>query len=460
MGSNSEVDFSASVFDEDIFRYHVSLLRSGKLHQGNGEHSLTPIVASCVFAHASGLDQTTQFGMLAGLYCKLGGAKASIDNDPRIFFNVTPPSSTFICGSQGSGKSHTLACTLENCLIPCKVGRLPSPLTAIVFHYDTFISDNMGSPCEAAFLATHSELEVRVLCSPTNLRTIKGTYSRFNIDVAPLELDQEHINTQRMLDLMAVGQDDGPMPLYMHIVKRILREMRIAQQENETGFDYQGFKRRLMTSNLTPSQLEPLSQRLETLESFMPRSQTGNEGVTNGRKPRGRIWEPKQDTSIGRVMALDEAHKYMNNSVAARGFTGTLLSAVRLQRHLGVRMIISTQEPTISTALLNLCSTTIVHRFSSPEWLRVLRRHLAGATENHVAARDESSNSDEKTQSLFDQIVELGVGEALIFSPSAIVGASGPGGGRITFTRLGSGRVHVKIRQRLTCDGGKSVISL
>ena len=150
----------------------------------------------------------------------------------------------------------------------------------------------------------------------------------------------------------------------------------------------------------------------------------------------------------------------MNNSVAARGFTGTLLSAVRLQRHLGVRMIISTQEPTISTALLNLCSTTIVHRFSSPEWLRVLRRHLAGATENHVAARDESSNSDEKTQSLFDQIVELGVGEALIFSPSAIVGASGPGGGRITFTRLGSGRVHVKIRQRLTCDGGKSVISL
>jgi hypothetical protein len=96
-----------------------------------------------------------------------------------------------------------------------------------------------------------------------------------------------------MLDLMAVGQDDGPMPLYMHIVKRILREMRIAQQENETGFDYQRFKRRLMTSNLTPSQLEPLSQRLETLESFMPKSQTGNEGVTNGRKPRGPIWEPK-----------------------------------------------------------------------------------------------------------------------------------------------------------------------
>lgn len=69
--------------------------------------------------------------------------------------------------------------------------------------------------------------------------------------------------------------------------------MRIAQQENETGFDYQGFKRRLMSSNLTPSQLEPLRQRLETLESFMPNSQTGKVGVTNGKKPRGSIWEPK-----------------------------------------------------------------------------------------------------------------------------------------------------------------------
>lgn len=153
------------------------------------------------------------------------------------------------------------------------------------------------------------------------------------------------------------------------------------------------------------------------------------------------------------------AVQYINNSIEARGFTETLLSAIQLQRHLGVQMIISTQEPTISTALLNLCSTTIVHRFSSPEWLRVLQRHLTGATENHHASRDEIGDN-ERPQSLFNRIVQLGVGEALIFSPSAIVGINGPGGGRTTFTRLGSGRVHVKVRQRLTCDGGKSVISL
>ena len=56
----------------------------------------------------------------------------------------------------------------------------------------------------------------------------------------------------------------------------------------------------------------------------------------------------------------------MNSSAEASVFTDTLLSVVRLQRHMGVRVIVSTQEPTISTDLLNLCSVTIVHRFTSP----------------------------------------------------------------------------------------------
>ena len=76
-----------------------------------------------------------------------------------------------------------------------------------------------------------------------------------------------------MLDLMAVGQGDGPMPLYMHTIKRILREMRIQQQIIGAGFDYPEFRQRVFDAGLTPPQLEPLKQRLETLESFMPQDQ-------------------------------------------------------------------------------------------------------------------------------------------------------------------------------------------
>lgn len=59
------------------------------------------------------------------------------------------------------------------------------------------------------------------------------------------------------------------MPLYFHVVTRILKEMRIKQQQTGGHFDYGTFKRALATEGLTGGQLGPLGQRLETLESFM-----------------------------------------------------------------------------------------------------------------------------------------------------------------------------------------------
>lgn len=78
-----------------------------------------------------------------------------------------------------------------------------------------------------------------------------------------------------MLDLMAVNRDGGPMPLYLHAVYRILREMRIEQQEKGIAFRYANFKERVAQAEMTPAQLSPLTQRLETLESFMPNTETG-----------------------------------------------------------------------------------------------------------------------------------------------------------------------------------------
>lgn len=74
---------------------------------------------------------------------------------------------------------------------------------------------------------------------------------------------------------MAVSRGDGPMPLYLHAVNRILREMRIEQQEMGTGFSYAIFKDRIDETEMSPAQLSPLAQRLDTLESFMPNTQTG-----------------------------------------------------------------------------------------------------------------------------------------------------------------------------------------
>lgn len=57
----------------------------------------------------------------------------------------------------------------------------------------------------------------------------------------------------------------------------------------------------------------------------------------------------------------------MNDTASADSLADSLLTVVRKQRHMGARVIVATQEPTISQKFLDLCSTTIVHRFSSPK---------------------------------------------------------------------------------------------
>lgn len=74
---------------------------------------------------------------------------------------------------------------------------------------------------------------------------------------------------------MAVSSiQGGGIPLYLHVVSRILRDMRIAQQQTNSAFDYKAFKTAISKESLTEGQLLPLQQRLETLESFMVTEQT------------------------------------------------------------------------------------------------------------------------------------------------------------------------------------------
>lgn len=468
-----------------------------------------------------------QYGLLAG-------DASDSESDELFYYNVAAPSSIFICGSQGSGKSHTLSCLLENSLFPSVANELPRPLTGIVFHYDTFINDNRGSPCEAAYLSTNPAVRVRVLCAPTNVATIRRTYAGLpNVTIEPLSIREQDLTTKRMMDLMAVKKGET-MPLYMHVVNRILRELRLKQQQMGGSFDYRAFKAMLAQEDLTDSQRVPLTQRLETLESFMaPPQEFASHKKKKGTivavaKPAGNDWTPQvgqltvvdlscpcvapegacalfniclslfleQDAQrVGRIVALDEAHKYMNDSGEASALTEQLLATIRLQRHLGARVVISTQEPTVSPRLLDLCSVTVVHRFTSPEWLRALRRHLAGAEETAgMLARaaggaggagsgsGDSSDSGvddvldglveavgtmdlkgpgatmgrkQAAASLFAQIVELRVGEALVFSPNAVLGVGGDGAAR----KLGSGMLKVHVRNRVTEDGGRSVMA-
>lgn len=325
------------------------------------------------------------------------------------------------------------------------------------------------------------------------------------------------------VDLMAV-KEGGSMPLYLHVVNRILRDLRLEQQRMGSSFQYAAFKRMIEAEPLSMAQQGPLIQRLDTLQSFLVQEQVQNLSQTSQRQT-GNKWTPQpgqltivdlscpcvtaetacslfniclslfleQDTSVGRVVALDEAHKYMNDSAEAVTLTDQLLATIRLQRHLGTRVVISTQEPTISPKLLDLCSVTIVHRFTSPDWLQALQRHLAGVSavpqaaneddvdrgdegeveqlargmetlcvngkEGRLARGMETLRVDGKAHgvamAVFAQIVQLRVGEALLFAPSAVLEMDR--GNRIR--RLNDGVLKVRVRERITTDGGRSVMA-
>ena len=118
--------------------------------------------------------------------------------------------------------------------------------------------------------------------------------------------------------------------------------------------------------------------------------------------------------------------------------------------------MISTQEPTLSPQLLELCNVTFVHRFRSPRWLEALKKHIAGASNRKDA--DEGSLED-----MFKLIVGLRTGEALVFSPDSlldIVNASvGIWDTSLTLDPLLDRFVKVRIRNRISADGGKSIMA-
>lgn len=139
----------------------------------------------------------------------------------------------------------------------------------------------------------------------------------------------------------------------------------------------------------------------------------------------------------------------MTDTPAAKELTGTFLNVIRQQRHLGVRVIISTQEPTISPSLIDLCSVVIIHRFTSPEWYQVMGKHIIMATKG-----GQSGSSHDYDDGL-SRISCLRTGEALVFAPSAYLldeNLSPIDVRRKTFKMM--------MRKRVTWDGGRTIVTV
>jgi len=199
---------------------------SGIRSQGSEQTATTPLFSGAILGEM-GTSTFNQYGLLAEK-CTDPSDTDYVSplhgEDPRIFLNVNAPSSAFICGSQGSGKSHTLACMLENCLMQTELGQLPNPLAALVFHYDAFTSYASNQVCEAAYLCS-SGVPVRVLVAPTNYWRMKDAYENLpNLPVGSprpkvieMKFEEGHLDSAKMMNMMAVHEKEGHVPLYMEV---------------------------------------------------------------------------------------------------------------------------------------------------------------------------------------------------------------------------------------------------
>jgi hypothetical protein len=483
-GAQDDPDDDVSSSSSIDFAEMTSLL-PGAWHDDENEKRLVD-AADVRIQHAPLIDagiMSDGHECLLPQYGLFGSHSEAEGSESMLFLNTNVPFSVFLCGVQGSGKSHTTSCILENALVPSRhIGKLRNPLSALVFSYAPFSGDGVGfTVSEAAFLASPDPglpgrahvKRIHVLVSPSNFVRISKLYGQLpNVLVTPFKLKPQDLDIDTMLTLMNVSES-SETTLYMAQVTQILREMSTAGQP----FDYKVFKSHIKKKKFNAAQASMLQLRLDLLESFLelnatcvkPHFQCGEVTIMDMSCPfvdantacilfRIGLKQYLQSKGHGKMVVLDEAHKvcnshilsspsfnlskYMVNVPGAKCLNETLLQTIRLQRHYGARVVISTQEPTLLTDLIALCSITVIHRFSSPEWLSAIRRHIPTASEDR--------------ESLMRRIESLTTGKAIIYSSNSVYGRH-ENGELITGT---SKLIDVRIRKRITCDGGQSVLAV
>ncbi|KAF8843192.1 hypothetical protein BDN67DRAFT_243117 [Paxillus ammoniavirescens] len=467
----------SGVYDELALLHDSSINVRGR----SRDHELrtAPIVTRDAYVAAGYREHTTQYGVLGRAVSIFNKSQAYSPVDPRLYINTNAPFSAIVCGVQGSGKSHTVSILLENMFIPHlrTIGSLHKPLSGLVLHFGE--GGPSARPSEAAWVGT-SDIpgvqtpKVKVYVSRSSLKTMTTVYAPLGerVTVEPLLFKKDELDAQAFLSMMAIGSSESA-PLYIQGVLCILRDL----GEN---FSYEEFMRRLdeKKESFNPAQLTGLEQRMALLTSFLDTK--GNTGQPSSRFAAGQLTiidlsdpfiDPasacglfeiitrlfiRAEVGTGKVLVVDEAHKYLSPHKSVSGLTKSLLTLTREQRHLAMRVIISTQEPTVvPPVLLDLCTVSVLHRFSSPSWWDHLSKHVS---------------ADISADDAFDRVVKLETGEAIVLAPSGFGvfpdGPTGPQGTPKTGTssqilklnQFGRRYILMKTRRRVTKDGGASIL--
>ncbi|MEW2402245.1 hypothetical protein [Streptomyces sp. NPDC046862] len=351
-------------------------------------------------------------------------------------------------GVQGGGKSYTLGSIMEMASLSAPpVNELPHPLATVVFHY----SQTQDYAPEFTSMAHPNDDE-------TQLRTLKERYgaqpkavqdvlllvpaaqlaerrSEYpGIEVQPLTFASNELQAAHWRFLMgAVGNQS----VYIRQLTRIMRAhrdnlnlaairqgveeselpdhlKRLAQERLNLAAEYIDDTTRL-TSLVRPGRLIIVDLRDEFIEKdealglFVVLMQLFAEASDGGEH-------------FNKLVVFDEAHKYIDSPDLVAG----LVETVREMRHKGMSILVASQDPpSVPISLIELSDHVILHKFTSPAWLKHLQK--ANAALSTLSS---------------DQMSRLQPGEAYLWASKATDPA---------FTH---GAVRIRCRPRVTKHGG------
>ncbi len=383
---------------------------------------------------------TARFSPQFGIFGEAHGRLIALDLDE------THTVSLF--GVQGGGKSYTLGSIIESATISAPpLNHLTNPLATIVFHYSatqdyapeftSMLAPN-DDPTARSILRNTFGVEPRglsdiVLLVPRD-QCEKRRYEYPGLDVRPLAFSSAELQATHWRFLMGAV---GNQATYIRQLTRIMRGHRDDLRMDTIRHAVEG-------SGLADHLKQLALQRLDLAAEYIDDSARLSEIVAPGRliivDLRDELIE--KDEALGlfvvlmqlfadahgeagrfnKLVVFDEAHKYIDSPDLVKG----LVESVREMRHKGMSVLVASQDPpSVPVSLIELSDHIIVHKFTSPAWLKHLQKANA-ALSTVTSAR----------------LAELKPGEAYLWA------------GKSTDATFTQRMVKIRTRPRLTRHGG------
>ena len=304
-------------------------------------------------------------------------------------------------GVQGAGKSYTIGSIAEMVVKQFShVNKLPYPMAGVIFHYSdspdyapeftsmVYPNDAAGqlAKLKAEYGAdADSVKDVLLLAPEAQVETRKAEYP--DIEVAQIGFDSAELSVKDWMFLLgATGNDAAYVKELKKIMKACRNDMSFANIKS--GVDNSSF--------LSNSQKNLAYQKLSFAEEYITDGCKLQQYLHPGRliivdlrdefidkdEALGlfvvmmNIFSGKSEhngVGFNKFIVFDEAHKYMDN----RELVGSITTAIREMRHKGVSIMIASQDPmSLPTEIIELSSIVIMHRFSSPGWVKHVQKAI------------------------------------------------------------------------------------